>query len=289
MHVFKTFTHLGATFKLAVPDAEVEALPPVLPEPAQPSAAWFADPPAGDIQIGPISLSAATIAPGESVSLSAWITGKTVAFVYVDALLYDPERNQAYGPIYRSHVMAEQEKEVGGVWHPEWPETIEVAYEISPALPVLTDGESSAIAAVFPGRYGGESLDEAFDEEYSLNGQYVFTADEVARDATVYLNSDGGMNRILGFTGKLRWGAPRQITPNPGDQFVPEVQVVAPGSPDEADWQLSTCYTNQLTFHNPVLSWSEIDPLPGTYLVGLVVRDFDGAFTRRYAQLTISG
>lgn len=289
MHVFKTFTHLGATFELAVPESEVESLPPALPEPAQPSAAWFANPPAGDIQIGPISLSATTIAPGESVGLSAQITGKTVAFVYVDVLLYDPERDQAYGPVYRSHVMAEEEKEVGGVWHPEWPEMIEVAYEISPALPVLTDGETSAIAAVFPGRYGGESLDEAFDEEYSLGGRYSFTADQVVRDATVYLNSDGGMNRILGFTGKLKWGAPHQITPNPGDQFVPEVHVIAPGQADDADWRQSACYTNPLTFHGPTLSWSELDPLPGTYLVGLAVQDFDGALTRRYAQLTITG
>lgn len=289
MHVFKTFTHLGTTFELAVPDSEIEALSPVLPEPAQPSAAWSADLPAGDIQIGPISLSAATIAPGESVGISAQITGKTVAFVYVDVLFYDSERDQAYGPVYRNHVMAEHEKEVGGVWHPDWAETIEVAYEFNPALPVLTDGEASAVAAVFPGRYGGESHDEAFDEEYSLNGQYTFTQDQEARDATLYLNSDGGMNRILGFTGKLRWGAPRQITPNSGDQFRPEVPIFAPPQADRTDWRLSTCYTNQLTFHNPLLTWSEIDPIPGTYLVGLAVQDFDGAFTRRYAQLTISG
>jgi hypothetical protein len=281
MSTFRTFHHAGRTLELATFEAPTRKASPTAR--SLRTRSKIIAPGAGAFEIEPIALSADEIAWGEAVTLSARVSGKNIAFIYVDVALYDQERDQLYGPVYRDYIQASHDKEVGGVIYPDWEDSIRVEIEIEPVLRVLTDGVDSAFGFVSPERYGVAAADAV----YWLDGLYAAASGQTPRNARMFFDSAGKMDRVLGL-GKFGKGAPRALTPQPGNQFTPFAQALVPSQDEVGGWQREKCLTNTLTFHTPSIWWEEEDLIPGAYLAGIVIQDLDGNLSRKYAELIIA-
>jgi hypothetical protein len=281
MPAFRTFHHAGRILELAPFEAPARKASPTAR--SLRSQVKIVAPGAGAFEIEPVTLSSDEIAWDEAVTLSTWVSGKNIAFIYVDLALYDPERDRLYGPVYRDYILASHDKEVGGVIYPDWEDSIHVEIEIEPVLRVLTDGVDAAFGFVSPERYGVA----AEDAVYWLDGLYTTADGQTTRDARMLFDSAGKMEQLL-VSGKFGKGAPRPITPQLGDQFTPFAQALVPPQGKAGGWQREKCLTNTLTFHTPSIWWEEEDLIPGIYLMGIIVQDLDGNLSREYAELTIT-
>jgi hypothetical protein len=281
MPAFRTFHHAGRTLELAPFEAAARKASPTAR--SLRSQAKIIAPGAGAFEIEPIALSSDEIAWGEAVTVSTRISGKNIAFIYVDLALYDQERDRLYGPVYRDYILAGHDKEVGGVRYPDWEDSIYVEIEIEPVLRVLTDGVDSAFGFISPERYGVA----AEDAVYWLDGLYTLADGQSTRDARMFFDSAGKMDRVLA-SGKFGKGAPRALTPQPGDQFTPFAQALVPPQDKTGGWKREKCLTNTLTFRGPSIWWDEENLIPGMYLAGVIVQDLDGNLSRKYAELTIT-
>ncbi len=277
MPVFRTFDYLGRTFELNSFETTQEKLPQ--------DQTWSQAPGAGEIEIEAIALSIAQTAPGEAVSVSTRVNGRNIAFIYADMMLYDKEFDRAYGPVYRKHIPAASDKEIGGVLYPDWEETVHIAFEFTPTLRILTDGVNFGFGFVYPDRYGSLSTGGT----YWLNGLYSTDEGQTVRDAKMYLDKTGKMEKIIVAGSKFGRRAPREIMPKPGDQFTPFVQLFSPPRDKDHRWQGTKCLTNTLTFRSHGVYWIEENPIPGVYLLGVIVQDLDANLVRKYAKLTITG
>ncbi len=275
MSIFRTFDYLGRTFELASFETSKEKRPQDQMRRQAPGA--------GEFEIEAITLSVAEAAPGAAVTLSTRVSGRNIAFIYADMMLYDEELNQTYGPVYRDYVRAADDKAVGGVLHPDWEETIHIAFEFTPSLRILTDGVNSGFGFVSPTQYGSSSTTGA----YQLGGLYTTNEGKTSRDAKMYFNSTGKMERIVVSGAGSGRRAPRKIIPKQGDQFTPFVQLFMPPRNKDHRQQGTKCLSNTLTFHSDAIYWIEENPIPGVYLAGFIIQDLDANFVRKYAKLTI--
>ena len=279
MYVIRTYDHAGKTLELSLPEKETEKLKGGMHAPSLKTA-----PGAGEIHFEEISASAETLQPGESVEVSIRIDGKNIAFIYFDVMLFDKERSQLYGPVFRHFIRAEREKETGGVLRPKWEKTNSVAYTYRPTLRLLTDGERTAFAFLIPESYGVASGKET----WLLDGQYTFAGGGEQRRATLYFDGSGRMKKIIGFKAIGFRSTPGAITPSSGDSFSPFTQNLTLPAEEGDDWKEEKGMSNTLTFGENSLHWVEEMHLPGAHYIGFLVSDVDGNFTRKYIELTVS-
>jgi len=78
------------------------------------------------------------------------------------------------------------------------------------------------------------------------------------------------------------------LTFEPSDQFTPFVQILTQPTDENPAWQVTKGLSTPLTIQGQPLRWAEEPLMPGDYLVGLLIQDLDGGFTRKYAPLTVS-
>jgi hypothetical protein len=105
------------------------------------------------------------------------------------------------------------------------------------------------------------------------------------RSARLYFR-DGQLQQVFGFTGDDFSGAPREITPSPGDTFTvleTWIDLDASGRPTEQVTQSG----GTLTFGDSMFTWQELDPAPGPYILGFIVTDLDGNPTEAYTQVVV--
>ena len=69
-----------------------------------------------------------------------------------------------------------------------------------------------------------------------IDGLYTTADGQTTRDAKMFFDSAGKMDRLLGFR-KFGRGAPRAITPRLGDHFTPFAQALVPSRDEAAGWQ----------------------------------------------------
>jgi hypothetical protein len=83
--------------------------------------------------------------------------------------------------------------------------------------------------------------------------------------------------------------APHALTISLGDQFSPFVQILTCTSSEKPVWQVTRGISTALTWREAGFRWAAETPMPGEYLLGLVVQDLDGARTRQYTTFTLAG
>jgi hypothetical protein len=271
MKVFRTFTYSGKELQLAT--YEPEALIKPRPSPL------IGAPGAGKFEIGPVRLSAAKISPGETCTLTAQVTGKNIAFIYTEVLFHDQGLNQLYGPVMREYLQAERNKVIGGVSHPAWDPAISVTVRLSPGLRLLTDGTASAFGFLLPESYTSPA--------YRLDGLYTPAGGSTPRRARLSFDRAGHATQVVVYKDPRGRTAPHAGAPKPGDQFTPFVQILTPPGDMNLTWQVTTGLSTPLTWRAQPLCWTTEPPLPGDYLVGLLVQDLDGNLTRQYAPLRV--
>lgn len=298
MSISRKFMHRGNVF-----DWNVAELP------AEPDAPDFAAPGAASVVIAPVSLSATFLAAVEDVTLTTTVTGENITYIFIEVLLYDEAHGYAYGPVYREYLQAPDHKEVGGIPHPVWGETVAIHTTFRPTLRALSDGAATAFAFAVPEDY-------VYPPEmmaYSIRGRFITAGDQTSREAKLSFDNTGRMTRIIGFAkhsesragteshGVVKGrgmaqslgafpslGAPRAITPQSGDTFTPEGRVLLPPQDADGAWGEGMGTSTPLTFKEETpFCWESLPLPPATYLAGVLVEDFDGGFTRKYTPLIV--
>lgn len=233
------------------------------------------------VQISPIMLSAEVAWPGEPVSIEAQVSGDRVGFVYSfigrllpedDILIIEDE----------DFLFADEDTTESGVTYPLWPQDeFAVGFDWEPVVYAISDGEISIRTLFSPERYGDEPT-------YTVEGIYTFGNGSPDRYARLFFR-DGVLAQVFGFTGTglTGTGAPREITPQPGDQFT----VLEQGYylADDAEEENYSGEVGTLTFGAEPFYIEETPAPSGNYVVGILAEDLDGNVVESYEGLFVVG
>jgi len=236
-------------------------------------------PGAGKYQINTFELAADKVTAGETLSLTAQMSGENIAFLYTELYIKDPEKDYYYGPLTHEHVRSKAEKEINGLMHPVWDADISLSLEIVPLIRVLTDGINAAFAFMHPGRYG--------QPEYHLEGLFTKKDSGNANRARLKFDLEGemiGKQIILEKRGRLM---SRDLAIKSGDMFIPGVHVLTPLNLSNPKMHSLHGLTGTLTKLEDPFHWVDEAALPGDYLLGLVIEDFNGDQYHHYLQFNV--
>jgi hypothetical protein len=237
-------------------------------------------PGAAPIAISPITADRRTTSVGQPVLLSAEVSGENIGHIYFFTGFLDQSGRSIF-IADQDYLTSSADKEAGGVTYPDWGQgdfTLEFAWE--PLVFGISDGETTVNAALTPQSYGA-SPEEAV---YTVDGTYTFLSGE-QRPARLYFR-DGRVTQVFGFTGNDFSGAPREITPTPGDTFTvleTWIDLDENGRPLEQVTQEG----GTLTFGDSMFTWQELNPAPGPYILGFIVTDQDGNAEEAYTQVVV--
>lgn len=233
------------------------------------------------LQIAPIWLSAEVAYPDAPVTVETEIEGDRVGFVYSFVGRFLPEDDVLIIED-QDFLFAEQDTTVSGVTYPQWPAGgFTVSYDWQPVVYAINDGTQSIRTLFAPETYGEHPV-------YTVDGIYTFVDGSPDRYARLFFR-DGELAQVYGFTGAENngFGAPRQITPQPGDQFI----VFAQGynladDAEEADYLAPS---GTLTFGDEPFYIEETPAPSGNYVVGVIAEDLDGNEVESYEILFVVG
>lgn len=250
---------------------------PVMPE----SGAAIRGPGQGQITLSSINASSGTAAPGDPVLLSVDISGENIGYIY----FFTGYLDRAAGSIFvadMDYLESAETRQVGGVPYPDWGEgDFRLEFEWEPVVFAIDDGRQRVTALFKPQSYGA-TFEEAV---YAVDGIYTYADSGDTRPARLYF-SDGVLRRVVGFTGSEEAGAPREIIPNPGDQFT----ILERWMDLDASGRVSQTADQQggtLTFSTQSFTWVELDAPAGEYVVGFIVEDLDGNNFEAYTQINV--
>jgi hypothetical protein len=237
----------------------------------------------GSVFFHQIAASQSIYTANESIEISADVEGENIAHMYAEALLYDKQERQLYGPVHREFIIALNNTVVNGTAHPEWGNSIRITQTFKMQLPVLTAGDSAAFGFALPQTY---SPDER-ELTYQVNGLYSITGSQPIR-ARAQFDHQGNLTGLIGSQDRGKVSTPKAITPGPGDSFTPLVRRLGAAAPGEA-WPVEDfVQADTLSMATPIRR-ERLNPLPGHYFVGFIVEDFDGTLYRKYVPIQITG
>ncbi|MCL7451437.1 MAG: clostripain-related cysteine peptidase [Anaerolineae bacterium] len=244
--------------------------------------ATIAGPGVGEIEVDPVTLSAAVVAPGQTIRLSTDIRGDNVGYVLLFVGFFDAESNSIF-VADQDYLESDETREIDGVYYPDWGDEGEftMEFEWEPIVFAIDDGSDSVVALFRPEVYGA-SPEEAV---YTVEGTYTYADDGQSRYARLYF-SDGVLKQVFGFTGEGGTGAPREIIPSTGDTFT----VLDTWMDLDQRGRVEDTVTLQggtLTFGDQMFSWEALDAAPGQYIVGFVVQDLDGNSHESFDLVTV--
>jgi len=219
------------------------------------------------IEITPIELSGEVASEDEPVTLSATVTGKQLAYIYVQmGRISDDETVLMLDDM--DYIMPDKTRKVNGVVFPDWEgDEVEIGDDFEPVIYVINDGETTAPALLAPYEFGAES------PTYMCEGTYHFAKGGRDRYAQL-LFRDSELVRVLGFNDEDGTGAPREITPNKGDTFTIRTQGLY--LTDDVEDEFYAADGETLTFGEEHWTWEEAPAPAGIYVVGFIAEDFDG-------------
>ena len=235
-----------------------------------------------DLSLAPIEVSSEVIATDETVLLGTSITGGDVGYIYVTAALYD-EESDSYSIEDMDFVAADDTEVLDGVAYPVWTEDdlADFIFEWAPTVYAISDGETEAFALLEPTVYGAS----VEDSEYEVYGIYTFANGE-ERSAVMRFNGDLVLKSIYGFTGANGAGAPRQITPKPGDTFTILEQWIE--LDEDGNEVINEYLGDTLTFGDKPFEVIPYEGYPGDYSLSITVTDLNGNEVTEYANVTVT-
>jgi hypothetical protein len=248
---------------------------------AVPDAAAVRAPGAGAITLSPIEKSGDVAAPGQPVLLSTDVSGDNIGYITFFTGFYDQESNSIF-VADQDYLDSAVTQEIDGIFYPDWGEgDFTLEFEWEPLMFAISDGQNDVVAALNPESYG-RTPEEAV---YSVNGTYTYVDGE-QRDARMTFQN-GVMMQVFGFTGENSTAAPREILPQPGDQFTVQEQWL---DLDEQG-QVTATVTQEgetLVFGDERFVWKELDAAVGQYILGFSAEDLDGsAAATVFTQMTV--
>ena len=234
----------------------------------------------GNIAISGITASSNSAAPDQSVRLSVDITGQNIGYIYLFVGYYDSSSNSIY-VADTDYLESPTVRELNGVYYPEWSDDFTLAFNWEPIVFAISDGVDTIPALFSPENYGLTSEDAA----YSVEGLYTFAGSGDSLNARLYFQN-GNLISVYGFTGTDETGAPREITPQPGDRFTvfeKWLDLDASGVVSQTLYQQGAT----LTVGPGPFTWEELYAAQGEYIVGFIIEDLDGNQYPVYTQITV--
>ncbi len=171
------------------------------------------------------------------------------------------------------YIDAGQSRQVGGIFYPDWGDegSVEIEYEWSPKAFGIDDGNGVKFALLMPDDYG----DTNDAVTYSVDGHYTFAGGDT-RYAQLFFK-EGELVSVLGYTGDDGTGAPRAITPQPGDSFTILHTLIKLHSDDpDAEVEYITQEGDTVTFGDNGLKVADVAAPAGSYVLGVQAEDADG-------------
>ena len=285
MKTIKTFTHQGKTLTLSRAEETKESGSSPFAGAAAGAAARgglkVRAPGAGQITIDDLRLSTSQVKPGESVTLHAIVRGENIGHIFLDVLYHSLQGRveRFIGPLFRAFLIAKNSHEISGVHYPRWETENTIGCIYHPALYLLADTQArAAIACFMPNHYNPDSD----DTDSSIEGRYTYAANGEQRRAALTFDAQGKITRAVSFAESgLFAAAPRPVRPAEGDRFEPFISIANP-----RDWKNEDLLGDPVAVNAGLHRKSE-PPLPGSYRVGLLVKDHDGNLTRAYTHLEV--
>jgi hypothetical protein len=248
--------------------------------PVVPSGGPSRAPGQGDISVSPLSASSSVVAPDQAVRLSLDISGQNIGYIYLFVGYYDSSSNSIY-VADTDYLESPNVRELNGVYFPEWGRDFTLAFNWEPIIFAISDGIDSVPALFSPENYG-----LTFEETvYSVECLYTFTDTGDTLNARLYFQN-GALVAVYGFTGTEETGAPREITPQPGDRFTlfeKWLDLDANGVVRETVYQQG----ETLTFGLQPFIWEQLYAAQGEYILGFIIEDLDGNQYPVYTQITV--
>jgi hypothetical protein len=239
-------------------------------------------PGASTIEIDPIVASASTSSPDQPVLLTTEIRGQNIGYVYI-LTGYVDEAGSSIFIADRDYLDTGETLELGGVYYPSWGDTgaVSLEFEWEPIVYAIDDGINPPVSVLLtPEDYGASP-----EDVYTVDGLYTFADGSGSRNAKLYF-TNGFLKQVYGFTGQDEVGAPREITPAPGDTFTVLEKWIDLGAGGAVVGQ-ATQAGGTITFSDAEVYWVEQWAAEGQYLVGLIVEDLDGNAYAVYTTMTV--
>jgi hypothetical protein len=247
---------------------------PVIPDSSFPVRA----PGLGNIQVSEITASSDTAAPNQPVRLSVDISGFNVGYVYLFVGYLDQATN-SIAVLDTDYLESPDTRQVNGVFYPVWSDNFTLSFNWDPIVFAINDGRNRATAVFTPQAYGATS-DEAL---YAVEGIYNFASTGDSVNARL-LFQNGNLVQVFGITGDQDTGAPREITPQPGDTFTMLDKWIENAS---GGGQFTYQQGETFTFSDQPLQWEQLFAAAGDYVVGFIITDLDGNQYPVYTQITV--
>ena len=239
----------------------------------------IAAPGAANYKINTLHLASDKITPGESLHLSLQMNGDHIAFLFTEIYFKDQEFDYYYGPVTHEHVRSAVEKEINGLIHPVWDSEINLSLEITPLLRVLTDGINAAFAFAHPLEYAreGSQLEGLFNKKDSGN----------ADRARLKFDNTGEMTDKRIIKEKRGRLVTNDLAIKPGDMFIPAVHVLTALNLKNPKMHSLKGISGTVTKLEEPFHWVDEAAIPGEYLLGLVVEDFNGDQYHHYLPFNV--
>lgn len=290
---FLTYHYTGETFDPA--SADLSAVTPAqssqsdftqaVAESAPQENAQVVAPGAGEITIAPIEVSASQIGPDDTVTLSTEISGTNIGYIYYYVSFYDQESG-SYLTADKGFIASETTKEIGGVYYPDWGNDTAMTFDFDwePTLYFMSDGDEANDQFAFfePTVYGVD----ASGDVYTVRGTFKYAGSENEIDAVMEFNGEGKMQNIFGFNGENGAGAPREITPQPGDTFTITEEWLDFDQNPEGEFVDYTGGT--MTFGENDFQMVPYYAYSGDYTLGIIVTDLNGNSVEEFVEVTVT-
>ena len=265
---FLAFFYMDKSF-----DAQTRA--PFIPESGYPVRA----PGQGSITVSEITKSSDEAAPNQPVKLSVDVTGENIGYIYLFVGYFDPASN-SIAVLDTDYLESPDTRDVSGVYYPVWGNDFTLSFNWDPTVFAINDGTVTATALFNPQTYGA-----TYEETtYAVEGIYAFADGGDSVNARL-LFQNGNLVQVFGVTGDNDTGAPREITPQPGDTFTlldKWLNINSSGSAEAEYLQGKT-----FTFGAQPFKWEQLYAAAGDYVVGFIIEDLDGNQYPVYTQITV--
>lgn len=231
------------------------------------------------VRVGPIALSAEVAEPGAPVNIQSEISGDQLSYVYSFIGRFLPTEDVLIIED-RDYIFADENKTVGGVTYPVWPEEgFAVDFDWEPTVYAISDGEISLRVLFQPESYGESPT-------YSVDTIYHFADGSPDRYAKL-LFREGELVQVFGFTGAQTngVGAPREIHPATGDSVtILEQGINLAGETEDDSYRREV---GDLTFGETKFFIEETPAPSGNYVVGIIAEGLGGERYEQYEGLFV--
>ncbi len=237
--------------------------------------------PAAGVQVSALTASAQEVSIGQTVTLSADVTGQNVGYIKLFTGYLDESAN-SIDIVDMDYLESSNTRQVNGVYYPDWgSDAFTVRFKWDPIVFGITDGTDTVQALLTPQTYGASSADAI----YTVDGTLTFANGSPDRYARLYFR-DGALQQVMGFDGQDGTGAASAINPQNGDKFTIYEKWMDLDSNGSVT-QIASQAGDTLTFGSQSFTWKSLDAAAGQYVVGFLVQDLDGNPYPTYATITV--